>query len=420
MVTTSADDTLAPSQRGWRTGLALGLAVTVLGWSEVTDGWSRFGLWSTGDMVTVLLAAIAVVFYRSSPGVALGGVWLASVIQLVTYSSTLTLAHGLVLMIVCYSAARYGSRPVLWAAFFSIPIALITAYVGIFVVHSLALPGHLQTLLEYLWNPPRNLSSMMTVAGIAFAMILLTPWLVGWALRARDRQMVAEKERDLAESWARASAENARLREDQARLARDVHDVVGHSLAVILAQAEASKYVDDADLTSIRETLDNVTDAARRSLQDVRQVLAGTADASTSSQISADASSLLDSLRSGGFELDVHESGNEQPLPPDLEVVVYRVVQEMVTNALKHAAKGSIVVFSRQWGRELTLSMANLTPIDTSGQEPDGMGLMWMRRRVEAVGGRIAVTRAPSVGDADLDEHTVTVRLPLSGMEING
>lgn len=412
---------LAPAapRRDWRPGIALGVGITVLGWSEVTNGWAYFGVWSVNGMFTVLIAAVAVVFYRHSPALALGGAWLSGAIHIVNYNSVLTVAQGLALMIICFGAARYGSRTVLWTSFLSVPAAVIATYVQFSLRGWRTLPDHVYLALDSLLGLPHSDSALMTATGVVGITLLLVPWLVGWALRARDRQATAEKERDLAESWARAAAENARLREDQARLARDVHDVVGHSLAVILAQAESAKFVPDDELVAIRETLDNVTDAARRSLQDVRQVLAGTSDASSASAVTADITSLLDSVHSSGLELDVREVGEPRSLPPDLEVVAYRVVQEMVTNVLKHATRDAPVRFSRDWNRELILSMSNEAAATVAADHADGMGLIWMRRRVEAAGGRLEITRVP-LADADArQQHTVTVWLPLSGMEIS-
>ena len=81
--------------------------------------------------------------------------------------------------------------------------------------------------------------------------------------------MEAEAERDQA-------AEIARLRDEQTRLAHDVHDVVGHSLAVILAQAESAQFRDDDDTAALKQTMANIATSARGSLEDVRQVLAAT------------------------------------------------------------------------------------------------------------------------------------------------
>ena len=116
------------------------------------------------------------------------------------------------------------------------------------------------------------------------SLVLIVPWLVGLALRfiarsesstqaAQLAQAEAEERQRLAQSERAQAQQIADLREEQARLARDVHDVVGHSLAVILAQAESAAYLPDADTAKMREVLDNVAGSARQSLREVREVL---------------------------------------------------------------------------------------------------------------------------------------------------
>ena len=113
--------------------------------------------------------------------------------------------------------------------------------------------------------------------------VLAVPWLAGLALRfqvraaalARSRQVAAEDDAARARRETEQAREIAGLREEQARLARDVHDVVGHSLAVILAQAESAQYLPDDDPAALKQTMATIATSARSSLQDVRQVLAG-------------------------------------------------------------------------------------------------------------------------------------------------
>jgi signal transduction histidine kinase len=130
----------------------------------------------------------------------------------------------------------------------------------------------------------------------------------------------AEAERDQAE-------EIARLREDQARLARDVHDVVGHSLAVILAQAESAQFLEDADTTGLKRTMANIATSARSSLDDVRTVLATTQGRPSGPPQQPDLEGLLDGVRASGHVVESTVVGTPQPLPPELEVVDFRVLQ---------------------------------------------------------------------------------------------
>jgi signal transduction histidine kinase len=239
--------------------------------------------------------------------------------------------------------------------------------------------------------------------------LLMAPWLLGLALRfsarsqaSRASQVAAEAERDQAE-------EIAGLRDEQARLARDVHDVVGHSLAVILAQAESAQYLEDADTVALQRTMTNIATTARASLDDVRQVLASTSG--TPAAIPArqhDLDDLIEGVRASGHTVESTVDGTPQPMPPELDVVAFRVLQEMLTNAIRHGSRDQPVLVERHWDADLRIEVQNAVPDHDAGtpdetqpiagtpvaHPPDGgRGLEGMRRRLEAVGGRLDVRR---------------------------
>jgi signal transduction histidine kinase len=238
--------------------------------------------------------------------------------------------------------------------------------------------------------------------------LLMAPWLLGLALRfsarsqaSRASQVTAEAERDQAE-------EIAGLRDEQARLARDVHDVVGHSLAVILAQAESAQYLEDADTVALQRTMTNIATTARASLDDVRQVLASTSG--TPAAIPArqhDLDDLIEGVRASGHTVESTVDGTPQPMPPELDVVAFRVLQEMLTNAIKHGCRDEPVLVERHWDADLRIEVQNAVPDHDAGTPdetqpiagvpvppPDGgQGLEGMRRRLDAVGGRLDVRR---------------------------
>jgi signal transduction histidine kinase len=219
---------------------------------------------------------------------------------------------------------------------------------------------------------------------------------------------VAEAERDQAE-------EIARLRDEQAKLARDVHDVVGHSLAVILAQAESAQYLKDADTQALKQTMDNIATTARSSLDDIRQVLASTNGAVGPRPGSTDLDSLVAGVRASGHEVLSTEFGTPQPLPPELATVAFRVLQEMLTNALKHGPRGAPVRVERHWEGELRIEVQNVVEPGAEETQPlvavppgGGQGLDGMRRRLESVGGRLDVRRRH-----DPPSFTATAWLPV-------
>ena len=308
--------------------------------------------------------------------------------------------------VVAFGRARWGSTAVVWLSGLSIPASVAIAMVSLDIdtFYSVMSRTGLRTLAETAsrgndWRP---------AVGIMLLALVTAPWLPGSrcasrpsASRPRSRRSTAEAERDQA-------AEIAHLREEQARLARDVHDVVGHSLAVILAQAESAQYLKDADTSALKQTMTNIATTARTSLQDVRQVLSSTNGTAAPAARHGGLDSLVEGVRASGHEVVSTEVGAAQPLPPELEVVAFRVLQEMLTNAIKHGHRGAPIQVERHWEGELRIEVRNV--IDTGADETQplvladpvperqGQGVDGMRRRLDAVGGRLDVRRRAEPG----------------------
>ncbi|MBC9735491.1 sensor histidine kinase [Nocardioides marmotae] len=374
----------------------------------------------------VLAVAVGVGLSRALPAAALAAAWFAGVVQVT--SGVGALLVEVLLAVVAFGCARWGSAVTVWLSALSMPLGAIIAVLWLdsdLVYRALEIVG-VRMLAETAyrggdWRIPASL--------LIFA-LLATPWLLGLALRFLDRarssrvsQVEAEAERDQAE-------EIARLQESQARLARDVHDVVGHSLAVILAQAESAQYLPDDDpaahTAALKRTMANIATSARTSLQDVRQVLSAPAGAPAAGQ-HGDLEALVEGVRASGHEVVSTEVGAARPLPPELEVVAYRVLQEMLTNAIRHGRRGEPVRVERHWEGELRLEVRNVVgdaatteeetrplarvdPAELAVQSGVGHGLEGMRRRLEAVGGRLDVRRREEPGGATF---TATAWVPL-------
>jgi signal transduction histidine kinase len=327
------------------------------------------------------------------------------------------------LAVVAFGCARWGSTLVLWLSAVSIPLGAAIAVLWLdpsVFYDSLRVAG-VRGLARRAYDGTNGWRVSAALLGTA---LLMAPWLLGLALRFSERsetsrrsQVAAEAERDQAE-------EIARLREDQTRLARDVHDVVGHSLAVILAQAESAQYLDDADTAALKRTMTNIATSARTSLDDVRVVLASTQGMPAAAASQPDLESLIDGVRASGHVVESTVVGTPQPMPPDLEVVAFRVLQEMLTNAIKHGRRDRPVLVERHWDGDLRVEVQNAVATDEPAQPveetqpisslpapptPDGgQGIDGMRRRLEAVGGRLDVRRR-----TDPPTFTATAWLPV-------
>ncbi|ACZ21615.1 signal transduction histidine kinase [Sanguibacter keddieii DSM 10542] len=413
-------------------------------WPEVTAGALTLasGLWeivtllphlsvvglSWVILMTVRLGMVtaAAAMFRRAPGSSLALVWSALAVQLAAGS---TVSHAgasaLVVVLVAFGAARHGRRLTLWAAAAS--LVLSTALTVLLVM---AAPGRLQRLPFPLRGVTENVDGPLggVVLGLLLGTGLLVPWAFGGALRLRERarrseddRMRATAERDEADRQRSLAEEVAALRSVQARLARDVHDVVGHSLAVVLAQAESAQYLPDDDPAALRRAMASIATSARTSLVDVRQVLASIDGEHTEGPAPRGTlDTLLDDVRAAGTPVEEDTAGTARPLPPELETVTYRVLQEMLTNALKHGARGEPVQVERVWGEDLLLAVENVggpvvgtdvaeraptggaaadeaaTVVDASEAAPfvEGLGLASMRRRLTQVGGTLDITRS--------------------------
>jgi signal transduction histidine kinase len=401
--------------RPWAPDAAAGLVVLLIGLWETHRDLSPTSI--GGSVLVVVGLTAAVTLTRASPGLALVVAWLVGGAHLLTGAGPLVVE--VVLAYVAFGCARWGTTTVVWLSGLSIPLGAAIAVLWLdpnVFYQALDVAGiNVLARTAYYGGNGWRLS-----AGLLGTALLWAPWLLGLALRfsagsqaSRRSQVVAEAERDQA-------AEIARLRDEQTRLAHDVHDVVGHSLAVILAQAESAQFRDDEDTAALKQTMANIATSARGSLQDVRQVLAATSGTAAAPARQADIDSLIEGVRASGHSVESTLVGIPQPMPPELEVVAFRVLQEMLTNAIKHGLRDEPVRVERHWEGDLRIEVQNcVAPFDETqpiasvqpSQDGGGQGLTGMRRRLESVGGRLDVRRR-----TDPPTFTATAWVPVRAL----
>jgi signal transduction histidine kinase len=389
--------------RQWLPDVLAGVVVLALGLWELHNDLVVTSLF--GETLVVVGVAVAVSLSRHAPGAALAVAWLTGGVHVVTGTGPMVVEVALA--VVAFGCARWGSNTVVWLSGISIPVgaAFAVALLDPFVLYDALDSAGVQVLARRAYV---GTNSWRLPAGMLGTALLMAPWLLGLALRfsarsqaSRASQVAAEAERDQAE-------EIAGLRDQQARLARDVHDVVGHSLAVILAQAESAQYLEDADTVALQRTMTNIATTARASLDDVRQVLASTSGTPAATPARQhDLDDLIEGVRASGHTVESTVDGTPRPMPPELDVVAFRVLQEMLTNAIKHGCRDQPVLVERHWDADLRIEVQNAVPDHDAGTPdapppiagvpvppPDGgQGLEGMRRRLDAVGGRLDVRR---------------------------
>ena len=317
-----------------------------------------------------LVAAHAVLAYRRArPILAFALVTAAFAVLAASTGMFITFPSALVFPYALYSACAYGGRLATLAA---LAVVLLGAGGG-----TLGLAG----------DPATAGSGAMPRPGVVFlvlAALLLSAWSLGlW----RHAQLAYADER------ARAAAAGER-----ARIAGEMHDVVAHSLAVIISQANGGRYALPAEPETAAEVLATIARTAKAALADTRGLLGLLDPASDPPKAPqptlAELPALLQHVRAAGVSVRQRSTGEMRELSPAAQLAVYRLVQEALTNTLRHGRDVRATEVALEWAAEgLAVSVRD------DGRAPDGgdgvglpgagRGLTGMRARFEALGGRV-------------------------------
>jgi signal transduction histidine kinase len=246
--------------------------------------------------------------------------------------------------------------------------------------------------------------------------VLLGVWAFGRWMRHRAVaaaalvQRAEAAERDQAREAARAVAQ------ERARIARELHDLVAHSMSVIVIQAQGAQRAIDTAPAQATEAMRSVETAARSGLAEMRRLLglltpdtaAGTSPQPNLHQLP----DLIAQLEAAGMPVDLRIEGTVRTLPAGLELAGYRVVQEAMTNALKHAGPVPVDVRLSYQGDCLDIEVTDEGPPQLASPSitpAGGHGLVGMRERVALYGGTVQAGSRPGGG------YTVHARLPITG-----
>ncbi|BCW72743.1 histidine kinase [Arthrobacter sp. NicSoilB8] len=202
------------------------------------------------------------------------------------------------------------------------------------------------------------------------------------------------------------------VEQERTRIGRDLHDVLAHSLAVIAAQADGTRYLSKDQPRAVLNALENISTSARSALVDAQRVIEGVhGDGLATPQPRLSDVGPLVARMQGSLAIEQSESGVTAELSAGQQLAVFRIIQECLTNALKHGGRGTAVRLHLDWsGPGLTLHVAS--GIRAAADCPDpaadirvGRGLAGMRERAHLAGGW--VTAGP-----DGEQYRVTVFLP--------
>ncbi|MER7993944.1 MULTISPECIES: sensor histidine kinase [Micromonospora] len=232
------------------------------------------------------------------------------------------------------------------------------------------------------------------VTALMFALIYAAAWAAGSVVR-RHRRRVAQLERERRVARAEAVALERR------RIAAELHDVVSHSVTVMVLQAAGAARISASDPERTREALLHIQQAGQQAMAELRRLLAvmraesgpvGDGEPGPQPRLD-DIEVLLTSMRCAGLTVTMSVSGSPRPLDPSIELAAYRTVQESLTNTLKHVGRRACATVHFGWQERVLLLRVD---DDGSGREPGaaaglstGNGLASLAERLERVGGRL-------------------------------
>jgi signal transduction histidine kinase len=241
---------------------------------------------------------------------------------------------------------------------------------------------------------------------------VLVAWLAGRGLRTRAR-LTEELHEAAAQAQEAHEREIARAAsEERRRIAREMHDVVAHSVSVMVVQAGGARRILERDPRRAVEAAAHIEDVGRAALTEMRRLLGmmhqGEEDAGRAPQPTLrELDGLIERSRAAGLDVTLVVEGDPQPLPPGKDLAAYRVVQEALTNAIKHAGRATTSVTVRWEPSSLELAIVDKGGMAMNSSNGSGHGLVGMEERMRLYGG--ALRAGPLRGGG----FEVVARMPL-------
>ncbi|MBO0595498.1 sensor histidine kinase [Nesterenkonia sp. E16_7] len=387
------------------------LVLMVFSYSGGARSFSEIGLevpWYAGILLEIL-CILPLAFSRTNPGAAAGFMAVCCAGQLVIGAAPSVSA--LAVPLVVYACAKYGTPRVSWGY---LAVALLgAAALGAYFVY---LDLHYQQQYQGYGNWTEALAGAGLTGGFAGAVALVF-WLAGHLAGRRRRELGAISERN--QLLIRERDQEARLAVDaeRMRIAREMHDVISHSMSVMIAQADGGRYVLQQNPERAEAAFATISDTGREALTEMRRMLGVLRDEHGELQKRPapgvqDLPQLIDDVSASGLQVRLHMLSDSIPrLPEGVGLAAYRIVQEALTNTLKHGgprARAEVwVATAAEPEPALMLEVRDSGLGASAANDGAGSGLLGMAERARLYGGTVT-TRAHSGG------FDVLARFPLS------
>lgn len=344
-------------------------------YAPIPGGGAAFGIATAAMIVASVLMFGGVAIGRLAPGLALAAAWAGAVVQMLAGFGPLPIDFAI--LMVLYATSAWGTRRVLWWGFGSALLGgLVAAVFMVFV-------GGVSFGAGTGWEQVTTGTLLLALS----AMALGFAWVCGllWRVILRARRTRA----------AQLQAESLAVEEqERVRIARDMHDIVAHSLAVVIAQADGARYAAAVKPEMATEALGTIAQTARGALSDVRMLLTQLRhrQGDGPQPTLADLEALFAQVRQAGIEPRV----TVDPMPPGeppgaIQLAVYRILQEALTNAIRHG-DGAVDVHLAWLPDRVDIDVRNTVSRDAAvGQ--GGHGLIGMRERAQLAGGSLQAER---------------------------
>lgn len=375
---------LAASPPAVDIAIAVGLAALSL--ASYAGGSATSGPPGAVTVGLLLLESLPLIVRRRFPALVLLVIGGATILHIALLPAGGSLTAGLGILVAVYTVGERLERR------YSL---LLTAALGVALTGVIVARGDAAAALG---------STVQTL------LILAVAWLVGDASRIRGlyAQTLEERARMLEREREERAAQA--VREERERIARELHDVVTHHVSVMVIQAGGAARVLDKRPDEARSALEAIGQTGRQALADMRRMLGilGEPDSAEPMPGLASLDALVDQVRAAGLDVDVAVDGEPRTLDPGLEVSAYRIVQEALTNSLKHAGGGAAHVAIRYAPDALELSIVDSRGSQAPDVEPahEGRGIVGMRERVAMLRGTFDARPTPT-------GFRVTARLPV-------